>query len=135
MAIGYRTGGAQVAWFSSDGLRWETLPDKTFEAAGFTPSLSGVAAGPSGFVIAGSITAGGSTGSERPAFWTSTDGRVWTRTGPDAASKPGAVPYAVVTGGPGFVAVGGCRDVDKPCAVAWLSPDGIDVDTADDRCV
>ena len=122
VAIGYRTGGAQVAWSSSDGQRWETVPVKTFDVAESDVHLSGVAAGPSGFVIAGAIRAAGGT-TERPAFWVSPDGHAWTRTGPDQASTPSAAPFAVVAGGQGFVAVGGCRD--GTCAIAWTSPDGL----------
>jgi hypothetical protein len=122
VAFGYRTGGATVAWFSSDGQRWETLPARTFEVAGSAVSPSGIAAGPSGFVIAGSI---GSPGSDGAAFWLSPDGRIWTHTGPDRTTKPIERPFAVVAGGPGFVAVGDCWDGDKICgATAWTSPDG-----------
>jgi hypothetical protein len=125
VAIGYRTGGAQVAWSSTDGRNWETIPGSAFAVKGSSVELSAVAAGPGGFVIAGALgPAGGYWTTERAAFWTSPDGRAWTRSGPATPSTPSTVPYTVVVGGPGFVAVGGCRDGDRPCATAWSSPDG-----------
>jgi hypothetical protein len=130
VALGYRVTSesplrtAVVAWFSPDGLQWETLPGDTFDVAGSAVNLSAVAAGPSGFVVAGSTEVVGASGTMRPGFWVSPDGRGWTHVGPDEVTEPTAEPDTVVAGGPGYVAIGGCRDGDNPCAVAWTSPDG-----------
>jgi hypothetical protein len=113
-----------LSWFSSDGRHWQTGTAKAFEVKRSTVQLSGIASGPSGYVIAGSIAqTGAAQGSDRPAFWASTDGRVWTRTSPDSGSDPGAAPFGVVAGGPGYVAVGGC--LDATCAISWTSADGL----------
>ncbi len=111
-----------LAWFSPDGLTWEPVSADPFVVAGSSVELAGIASGPAGFAIAGSITkTGGAEGSERPMFWTSADGRTWTRISP-TGPRPGVVPATVVAASPGYVAVGGCRD--GTCAVAWTSPDG-----------
>lgn len=113
-----------IAWRSPDGRHWEQVPAKAFDVAGSVVQLSGIASGPSGFVIAGSIAkTGAAEGSDRPVFWKSPDGRAWTNSSTDRASDPSTVPFAVVAGGPGYVAVGGC--VDQTCATSWTSADGI----------
>jgi len=79
------------------------------------------------------------------AVWTSADGTTWTRVRDDpAAFGAGSdeMMYAVVTGGPGLVAVGkSYRDVDHQgyptlAATVWTSRDGINwIRVPDDKAV
>lgn len=122
-----------LAWASADGERWTRSPGYPFDDAGLAVGTESIAAGRAGYVVAG--WAGDASAPRRPTFWASEDGRDWTLVAQFAApgaGTPQPSPPArhrltefaleVVAGGPGFVAVGGRRDL--PNTVAWTSPDG-----------
>jgi len=68
------------------------------------------------------------------AVWVSSDGVDWTRVGADSVFRESAAQamFAVIVGGPGFVAVGTAerRHLDQPAV--WLSQDGYSWDPVDD---
>jgi hypothetical protein len=70
--------GAAV-WTSPDGARWTRQADDPAlaSAPGEQTAAAGAAAGPPGFLVAGSVQRGASI---TPLAWTSTDGRSWRRT-------------------------------------------------------
>jgi len=72
-----------VAWSSSDGRTWAASAGGGAMAGA---RITGVAAGPSGFVAAGTTASGG-------AVWTSRDGRAWARA--PGGTFPDATPTSV----------------------------------------
>ena len=86
-------------------------------------ALLQTAAGPAGYVVAGSARTGGTTA---PAAWYSTDLATWARaalpvpSGYVPAGTPGSQALAVTAAGPGFVAVGSAGNTP----VAWTSQNG-----------
>jgi hypothetical protein len=116
-----RSGNA-VAWTSPDGLTWTRAPHIEKTTAGSTgqEGMSQVAAGSAGLVAIGHEW------SDReepfsPPIWNSSDGITWSRVSDDEAVFRGAGISIVVSGGPGFIAIG---SVGADAAV-WTSPDGI----------
>ena len=79
-------------------------------------------AGPSGFVLAGSVRVGTDL---EAAAWFSPDGDTWQRAASPSFAGPGTqhVQSCDVTGR-GFVAVGGAAAGDSLDAAVWTSPDG-----------
>ena len=105
------TPGGAVAWSSGDGMTWTRAPDSPAFA---DAAMSGVAAGPGGFVAVGTTPAGGA------AVWISPDGKAWNRV-PDSPAFAGARMQSIAAAGPGYVAVGwGPED-----AAVWTSADGM----------
>lgn len=114
-----------VVWTSPDGLNWSraTLPDAGLE-------IMGLVAGGPGFVAVGSSESveGDVMPGLHSGIWTSVDGTIWTRV-PDAPMFANSTISAVVTGGPGLVAVGTTvapPNVNGVFAPAiWTSADGL----------
>ncbi|HET7247106.1 MAG TPA: hypothetical protein VFJ07_19955, partial [Streptosporangiaceae bacterium] len=86
--------------------------------------LAQAAAGPAGYVVAGSARTGG--GAAAPAAWYSKNLSTWAHAAlpvPGSyvpAGAPGSQALAVTAAGPGFVAVGSAGNTP----VAWISPNG-----------
>ncbi len=114
-----------VTWTSPDGLNWSraTLPD-----AGL--GIMGLVAGGPGFVAVGSSESveGDMMPGAHVGIWTSVDGTIWTRV-PDGPIFANSTISAVVSGGPGLVAVGSTIDPIDPNGVffpaIWTSADGL----------
>jgi hypothetical protein len=107
---------------SADGRSWQA-PSGPGPAAPPTRMLTGAAAGPAGYVVAGLRSSGGQP---VPALFWSADLRTWRAqdwgTGRAPAGQPVSAPLAVAAGQPGFAAVGGAGD--RPAV--WLSRTGQD---------
>jgi hypothetical protein len=114
-----------VTWTSPDGFNWSraTLPDAGLGI------MSLVAGGP-GFVAVGSSESveGDLMPGAHSGIWTSVDGTIWTRV-PDGPIFANSTISAVVSGGPGLVAVGSTLDaIDDQGVFApaiWISADGL----------
>lgn len=136
-------------WVSTNGFEWERIDDPTVFGTSGDALISDVLATDEGFVALGF------EGSRR-VIWTSSNGYEWARTsieewpyqtisGPTSGSRywlsidgvewyesqpPGSGDlsvYDIVSGGPGFVAVGGevvSYDPFQRRSVIWISPDG-----------
>jgi hypothetical protein len=107
---------------STDGYTWQTQAGQG-PAAPPALTLTGAAAGPSGYVVVGLQSIGGRP---VPALFWSADLRTWQPEGPgtgyEPASEPAAAPLAVAAGPAGFTAVGGTGV--RPAV--WLSQTGQD---------
>jgi hypothetical protein len=140
VAIGYEGASTGIVWWSADGSLWERVAAREFAPA----RLSSVLHGRDGFVLAGTVIdpdGDGRLGPEtdlRQAFWTSLDGRSWSRV-PDQADfgvggffDTGEYPAfggvrAMVAGAElGYYAVGSvCDAAGEHCrGAAWFSLDG-----------
>ena len=112
-------GGSGAVWNSPDGLVWSRV-DHDEVALGGTGDqvMSSVIVGGPGFVAVGHDEGDASA----LAVWTSPDGATWTRLESAAflGGSDGHVLASVVSGGPGFVAVGQAES----SAVVWTSVDG-----------
>jgi hypothetical protein len=114
-----------VAWTSPDGFNWTraTLPDPGL-------GITGLVAGGPGFVAVGSSESveGEPMPGAHSGIWTSVDGTIWTRV-PDGPIFANSFINAVVSGGPGLVAVGSTIDPVDPNGVffpaIWTSADGL----------
>jgi len=114
-----------VTWTSPDGFNWSraTLPD-----AGL--GIMGLVAGGPGFVAVGSSESveGDMMPGAHSGIWTSVDGTIWTRV-PDGPIFANSLINAVVSGGPGLVAVGSTIDPIDPNGVfspaIWTSTGGL----------
>jgi len=117
-AVGGRTQPLLLT--SVDGHSWRAPPGLG-PAAAPTVMLTGAAAGPAGYVVAGLRSEGGQ---QVPVLFWSADLRTWRAqgglTGPASAGQPVSAPLAVAAGPAGFVAVGGTGS--RPAV--WLSPTG-----------
>ena len=120
-----------AVWLSKDGLNWERV--RSGLAGPYSQFLNAVASGPSGLVAVGAVGLGSPLDLDA-AVWTSPDGTDWTRVphdedvfGGEGESPYGGIPNQfmndVVSGGPGFVAVG--QDDLAEGAAVWTSPDGL----------
>jgi hypothetical protein len=122
-----------AAWISADGLTWTRVPHDEANLGGRNgQTMRAVVAGGPGLVAVGYESSGQDSDA---AVWTSVDGSTWTRVPHDEAVFGGdwrQAMQAVVTGGPGLVAVGydesnagrddaGGRATD---AAVWTSADG-----------
>ena len=113
--------GNAAVWTSPDGLTWFRAPlieRASSESTG--EGMSRVAVGSAGLVAVGWEW----NGQERnlsASVWNSSDGITWSRVSDDEAVFGDAAISSVVSGGPGFIAVG---SVGADGAV-WTSPDGI----------
>lgn len=127
VAVGtVRTGGDVdgMAWFSSDGVTWRTVP---LGLAGFSgraeQEVRGVTATPDGFVAVGADD----NGERRVAVvWRSSDGVSWQRQPPSPdmgqlfpGESTGGVAAAAIAGNGPLVAVGGSGSFR-----VWTSSDG-----------
>jgi len=107
---------------SATGTSW-TPVSALSPLAAHGNALLQTAAGPAGYVVAGSARTGGTTA---PAAWYSTDLATWARaalpvpSGYVPAGTPGSQALAVTAAGPGFVAVGSAGNTP----VAWTSQNG-----------
>lgn len=132
MAVGGSMGAYDAAvWLSADGLTWERVTSDAFagDMNQFGSSdgeqwMSDVVVGPQGLVAVGGDSQTGA------AVWTSPDGRNWSRlpddpavfgVGGQAASATNWM-QAVITGGPGLVAVGTVGNA----GTVWASADGVE---------
>jgi len=97
---------------SIDGRSWTSAPVATF--SGY---VSGVSAGPGGFLVVGGET----VTAERPRAWLSTGGREWTTVQvPPGAGRPSAGVLNVVTTEVGYLAIG------RFSGETWRSANGVD---------
>ena len=108
--------GGALAWYSTDGQRWELTLDRHAERDG--SALRDVVAAADGFVAVGDNPGG-------PAVWRSTDGRSWAAV--DDPSVPaghthGLIKIAAHAGG--LLAIGYASEDDAQVATAWSSVDG-----------
>jgi hypothetical protein len=87
---------------------WQRVPDQESLAASM---MSGVAAGPAGYVAVGVADDDNGSG----LGWTSIDGQTWERV---AYDFPGGPPYDIIWDGAKFVAFASTSAV-------WISPDGV----------
>lgn len=120
-------GEAEVGavWMSEDGVDWR----RSTQALGLYDEISDVAPGGPGVVAVGNNWGL----KERPdaVVWTSVDGDQWTQVAHDEEvfGAGAASMNAVVSGGPGLVAVGGvCPDATQACPnqpTVWVSSDGL----------
>lgn len=109
--------GGALAWYSTDGVRWELTHDRHAERSG--SGLQDVVATADGFVAVG----GDPTG---PAVWSSRDGRSWSAV--DDASVPAGPTHDALIGlaahDGGLLAIGFASEDDAQVATAWSSIDG-----------
>ncbi len=130
VAVGYddSDGDADAAvWTSEDGLTWARVPhSETVFGGPSDQKMNSVAVGDDGQLVAVGVDFGIDDGVA--AVWTSTDGVSWTRVARDdeVFGGPGNQSMNdVVTGGPGYVAVGNEFHLTYWLAAAWTSADGI----------
>jgi hypothetical protein len=122
LAAGVKDDALVVA-DSADGLGWNLQPPlPTRGGQDRLGTIQGIAAGPRGVVIVGSITGVGRTGT---AAWHSPDGLGWTLA-PEPpgleADRGGAVTVdAVAAGEDGWLAVGEENPTDVECVACWIS--------------
>lgn len=119
-----------VVWRSKDGLSWEAVGGgdqfdlgECFEGC---PSLTAVAVGPAGALVAGTSVIHGPQ--VVGTLWSSTDGDAWQRlSGPLDTGSAKAFVDDAVAGAAGFVVLGHLCDPDcQPGHPAtWTSPDGL----------
>jgi len=121
LGVGYTTVAGEwnaAVWRGvSDGSNW-SLEEIDGGGGPGNQGMASVAEGESGFVAVGSDDASGNFDA---AAWTSPDGASWTRVSPESPSTFGGPEdqqmRRVVSGGPGFVAVGYNGDA----AEVWTS--------------
>lgn len=128
LAVGYdaRLGDWDVAvWSSKDGRRWEqVLVDPESVARGTQQEMTSVTYSRHRFV---GIGWEGTTRGADAVVWTSPNGSSWQRatSGPTTLGGIGTQGMSgVVSGGPGFVAVGWSTFRDDRDAAIWTSEDG-----------
>lgn len=130
VAVGH-SGGEPVAWTSVDGVAWQRQAIPVFGDGGIAERVMTVAAGPQGYVAAGSV--GPELLDRHARFWTSADGIEWQPVPDDPVAFANAEVRAVTAFQDGFVAVGVLGTMqDRTGAVAWTSPDGVTWTRADD---
>ncbi len=113
-----------AVWTSPDGIIWTRVPDSDDLGGEGGQRMLNVTAGGPGLVAVGWDE---SSGDQKAAVWTSSDGIIWTRV-PDSDDPDGEgseVMLSVTTGGPGLVAVGLHVPGGDQNAAVWTSPDGI----------
>lgn len=117
LAVG-RTGNHPLTLMSADGVTWDGAPTgKAFDNSDMV--LSGVAAGPAGYVMAGQQDG------RTAVTWFSTDLKTWSRTAADGARDVPKGINDVAPVGNGFVAAGYQTVKGKGAVPAvWTSPDG-----------
>ncbi|MBA3431261.1 MAG: adenylate/guanylate cyclase domain-containing protein, partial [Actinobacteria bacterium] len=128
LAVGYdaRLGDWDAAvWSSTDGRRWEqVLVDPESVARGTQQEMTSVTYSRHRFV---GIGWEGTTRGADAVVWTSPNGSSWQRatSGPTTLGGIGTQGMSgVVSGGPGFVAVGWSTFRDDRDAAIWTSEDG-----------
>ena len=110
-----------AAWYSANGATWirATANDEVFGGEG-DQELRSVTWIDDHFVAVGYGNGG--------VVWTSVDGTEWKQvddpSGAFAAGIGSTDPVAVVTGGPGLVAIGNGWAGDQPAVAVWTSTDG-----------
>jgi len=129
VAVGYDASGGDwdaAVWTSVDGVVWVRIPhDESVFGGPDYQSVRGVVARGSGLVAVGDDFSGGDLDA---AVWISTDGVVWARVPHDEAvfgGPDGQAMIDVISGGPGFVAVGRDSSGRGWDAAVWTSPDGL----------
>ena len=118
VAVGYRDEAGRrdgLAWYSEDGSAWAPVGRGTFDGV----EMLDVTPGPDGYLALGMAAEGIG---ERPhtVFFTSKDGRTWTRL-PDVDGADETFPSFVAGDDRGVVAVG---VDDEGKTVIWRSTDG-----------
>jgi hypothetical protein len=123
VAVVGHAGNDATAWTSTDGAAWETAAggDAFIEAPG--TGMTTVVARPKGFVAGGFAGALNQPGA--PRFWSSPDGRSWTRLSSADAGAAGRI-ASIAAGPAGYVAVGTVGPVGHATTSAvWTSADGV----------
>jgi hypothetical protein len=116
-------GRSAAAWISPDGLVWQGVDGGTaFEDRQAPLQITTVVPWGTGWVAGGYL--GTFAGPLRAAFWSSPDGRVWTRV-PDGPAFEDSRVTGLVTLGDRLVAVGGTGTYNQRTGgAAWTSSDG-----------
>ncbi|WP_031166715.1 hypothetical protein [Streptosporangium roseum] len=111
---------------SADGVNWRRTP----VLGALAPAAEhdylaphAVAAGPSGYVLAGEDRGPAGT---VPAVWFSPDLKRYTRAGKLPAGGGGVRLHDVSATSSGYVAVGGAGNAEHETGVVWVSADGVD---------
>ncbi|MFD8560011.1 hypothetical protein ACFV1N_22260 [Streptosporangium canum] len=111
---------------SADGVNWRRAP----VLGALAPAAEhdylaphAVAAGPSGYVLAGEDRGPAGT---VPVVWFSPDLKRYTRAGKLPAGGGGVRLHDVSATSSGYVAVGGAGNADHETGVVWVSADGVD---------
>lgn len=108
--------GGALAWYSTDGQRWELTLDLHAERDG--SALRDIVAAADGFVAVGDNPGG-------PAVWRSTDGRAWaTVDDPRVPAGPTHTLIEIAAHAGGLLAIGYASEDDAQVATAWSSVDG-----------
>ncbi|MFF5206836.1 hypothetical protein [Streptosporangium sp. NPDC000396] len=110
---------------SADGESWRRVPIMgSLAPAGDHDFLAphAVAAGPSGYVLAGEDRGPAGT---VPVLWFSSDLKRYTRAGKLPAGGGGVRLYDVSETSSGYVAVGGTGTTEHEVGVVWVSADGV----------
>jgi hypothetical protein len=113
------------AWFSEDGISWSYVDAPTLGGPGWQ-FISAVAAGPEGFVAAGTYILGRPGVDNDVAVWVSSDGLHWSRVAEETFALPGVQRVSAMIHGPeGFVAVGyDTTQAGNRLPAVWRSEDG-----------
>jgi hypothetical protein len=121
-AIVGRIGNDAAAWSSSDGQAWEPAEGGSAFVEAPETRMTAIVATPAGFVAGGWAGITNQPGHAR--FWTSPDGRSWTRLPDQRAFDDGRV-TSIARSATGLVAVGTTGPVGQATgSVAWRSTDG-----------
>lgn len=117
-------GNAPAIWRRSGTGPWtlETFAATAAPAFG-TPALSAVAHGPGGWIAAGTVTGGDSSGA---LVLASPDGITWHAVHSDPLSGSGLTLTALAAGAQGYVAAGTAPASGTSGAALWWSPDLVD---------
>jgi hypothetical protein len=120
-------------WFSEDGLSWSYIDDPMFGGPGWQ-FISAVAAGPEGYVAAGTDILGRPGVDNDVGVWVSADGITWNRVAEDTFDIPRVQRVSAMIHGPeGFVGVGyDTLASGSRIPAVWLSADGITWTQIDD---
>jgi hypothetical protein len=122
VAVG-RSGGAPVAWDTTDGRTWTRRTVPTLGDGSTWERMVTVLSTDSGYIAGGS--AGPELGDRHARFWRSADGVAWEPV-PDDPGFAGAEVVSIVARGGGFVAVGRLGTGQRGSgSIAWVSGDGI----------
>lgn len=120
-------------WLSEDGTSWSYVDEPTFGGPGWQ-FISAVAAGPDGYVAAGTYILGRPGVDNDIAVWVSADGATWERVAEETFDIPRVQRISAMIHGPeGFVAVGyDTLATGSRIPAVWLSTDGTEWSAIDD---
>lgn len=121
VAVG-RIGSRAAVWWMDATTGWTPVAGGAAFVEPPETRITAIVATSTGFVAAG--WAGVITEPGHPRFWTSPDGRRWTRAGDPTTTEDGRV-TALAAGPGGLLAVGTMGPLGKTTgSAAWTSPDG-----------